>query len=63
MHEQYVSSSDDSSGYFYGGMVHDKNNSRTLVQFVCWPASGGFAPDSQQILMFAGPNMVSAKPQ
>jgi hypothetical protein len=28
------------------------------VQYVCWPASGGFAPYSQQIPTFAGTNMV-----
>lgn len=58
IHEEYVSSSDGGSGYFYGGMVHDRNNSRTLVQYVCWPAGGGFAPYSQQIPTFAGTNMV-----
>lgn len=58
IHEQYVTSSDGGSGYFYGGMVHDPAKQRTLVQFVCWPASGGFAPYSQQIPIFAGRNMV-----
>jgi autotransporter-associated beta strand protein len=58
IHEEYVSSSDGGSGYFYGGMVQDPGNSRTLVQYVCWPASGGFAPYSQQIPTFAGTNMV-----
>lgn len=58
IHEQYVTSSDGGSGYFYGGMVHDPSDQRTLVQFVCWPASGGFAPYSQQIPVFAGPHMV-----
>ena len=56
-HEQYVTSSDGGSGYFYGGMVQDAANSRTFVQFVCWPASGGFGPYSQQIPVFAGTNM------
>jgi autotransporter-associated beta strand protein len=58
IHEENVSSSDSGSGYFYGGMVHDPSNRRTLVQYVCWPASGGFAPYSQQIPIFAGTNMV-----
>ncbi len=59
IHEGYVSSSDSGSGYFYGGMVHKSGNgSQTLVQYVCWPASGGFAPYSQQIPVFAGKNMV-----
>ena len=58
IHEEYVSSSDGGSGYFYGGMVHDPGSSRTLIQFVCWPAGGGFAPYSQQIPTFAGLNMV-----
>ena len=58
IHEENVNSSDGGSGYFYGGMVQDPGNSRTLVQYVCWPASGGFAPYSQQIPTFAGTNMV-----
>ena len=58
IHEEYVSSSDGGSGYFYGGMVQDPGNNQTLVQYVCWPASGGFAPYSQQIPTFAGTNMV-----
>jgi autotransporter-associated beta strand protein len=58
IHEENVTSSDGGSGYFYGGMVQDPGNNRTLVQYVCWPASGGFAPYSQQIPTFAGPNMV-----
>jgi autotransporter-associated beta strand protein len=57
IHEETVSSSDGGSGYFYGGMVHQDANG-TLVQYVCWPASGGFAPYSQQIPTFAGTNMV-----
>ena len=56
IHEEYVSSSDSGSGYFYGGMTHQ--NPGTLVQYVCWPASGGYAPYSQQIPTFAGTNMV-----
>ena len=58
IHEEYVSSSDGGSGYFYGGMTHRNGANGTLVQYVCWPASGGFAPYSQQIPIFAGPNMV-----
>ena len=59
IHEEYVSSSDGGSGYFYGGMVqHAGNGQQTLVQYVCWPASGGVAPYSQQIPTFAGTNMV-----
>jgi autotransporter-associated beta strand protein len=59
IHEENVSSSDGGSGYFYGGMVqHSGNGQQTLVQYVCWPASGGFAPYSQQIPTFAGTNMV-----
>jgi hypothetical protein len=57
IHEETVTSSDGGSGYFYGGMVHDPGNDQTLVQYVCWPASGGFAPYSQQIPIFAGTNM------
>ena len=57
IHEEYVSSSDGGSGYFYGGMTH-QNTYGTLVQYVCWPASGGYAPYSQQIPTFAGTNMV-----
>ncbi|MCC6821280.1 MAG: autotransporter-associated beta strand repeat-containing protein [Verrucomicrobia subdivision 3 bacterium] len=56
IHEETVSSSDGGAGYFYGGMTHQ--NPATLVQYVCWPASGGFAPYSQQIPTFAGTNMV-----
>ncbi len=59
IHEEYVSSSDGGSGYFYGGFTHQNNGgANTLVQYVCWPASGGFAPYSQQIPTFAGTNMV-----
>jgi autotransporter-associated beta strand protein len=56
IHEENVNSSDGGSGYFYGGFTHQ--NPGTLVQYVCWPASGGFAPYSQQIPFFAGTNMV-----
>ena len=56
IHEENVTSSDGGSGYFYGGFTHQ--NPGTLVQYVCWPASGGFAPYSQQIPFFAGTNMV-----
>ncbi len=59
IHEEYVSSSDSGSGYFYGGFTHQNNGgTSTLVQYVCWPASGGFAPYTQQIPYFAGSNMV-----
>jgi len=57
IHEGYVSSSDNGSAYFYGGMVHDQNNNRTLVQYSMWPASGAFAPYVVQIPTFAGTNM------
>ena len=57
IHEETVSSSDGGAGYFYGGMTHQNANG-TLVQYVCWPASGGYAPYSQQIPTFAGTNMV-----
>src|SRR5262245_2213959 len=39
IHEETVTSSDGGSGYFYGGMTHQNANG-TLVQYVCWPASG-----------------------
>ena len=59
VHQNYVSSSDGGSGYFYGGYTHQNNGgTKTLVQYVCWPASGGYAPYSQQIPVFAGENMV-----
>ena len=59
IHQEYVSSSDGGSGYFYGGYTHQNNSgANTLVQYVCWPASGGYAPYSQQIPVFAGQNMV-----
>jgi hypothetical protein len=57
IHEGYVSSSDGGSAYFYGGMVHDRGNNRTLVQYSMWPASGAFAPYIVQIPTFAGTNM------
>src|SRR5579859_6238558 len=44
IHQDYATSSDGGSGYFYGGFTHQNNvNGRTmsLVQYVCWPASGG----------------------
>ncbi|MEK7949358.1 Ig-like domain-containing protein [Luteolibacter sp. Y139] len=59
IHEENVSSSDGGSGYFYGGYTHQNSGgTKTLVQYVCWPASGGYAPYSQQIPVFAGENMV-----
>lgn len=60
VHQDNVSSSDGGGGYFYGGFVHqDQGGASTLVQYVCWPASGGFPYSySQQIPSFAGTNMV-----
>ncbi len=58
IHEETVSSSDGGSGYFYGGLTHQNGSDGTLVQYVCWPAGGGFVPYSQQIPTFAGTNMV-----
>ena len=59
IHQEYHSSSDGGSGYFYGGFTHqNQGGTKTLVQYVCWPATGGFAPYSQQIPIFAGTNMV-----
>ncbi|MCC7374536.1 MAG: immunoglobulin domain-containing protein [Verrucomicrobiales bacterium] len=58
IHETTVTSSDGGSGYFYGGMTHRNGVNGTLIQYVCWPAAGGFAPYSQQIPVFAGSNMV-----
>jgi autotransporter-associated beta strand protein len=62
IHEENVSSSDGGSGYFYGGFTHQNNvegSLMALVQYVCWPASGGFPCSySQQIPTFAGTNMV-----
>ena len=51
IHEEYVSSADGGSGYFYGGMVQRSGNGQqTLVQYVCWPASGGFAAPDRSIV-------------
>ena len=59
IHEENVNSSDGGSGYFYGGFTHqNQGGAGTLVQYVCWPAGGGYAPYSQQIPTFAGTNMV-----
>ena len=59
IHEENVTSSDSGAGYFYGGFTHQNNGgTSTLVQYVCWPATGGYAPYSQQIPYFAGSNMV-----
>ena len=58
MRNDTVSSSDGGTGFFYGGYVHGGNGGTTTgVQYVCWPANGGFAPYSQQIPTFAGKNM------
>ena len=57
IHEETVTSSDGGSGYFYGGMTQHNGADGTFIQYVCWPASGGFAPYSQQIPVFAGTNM------
>lgn len=59
IHEENVSSSDGGSGYFYGGYTHqNQGGTKTLVQYVCWPASGGTPSYAQQIPIFAGTNMV-----
>ncbi|MGC4017358.1 MAG: autotransporter-associated beta strand repeat-containing protein [Luteolibacter sp.] len=59
IHEENVSSSDGGSGYFYGGYTHqNQSGTKTLVQYVCWPASGGTPSYAQQIPVFAGANMV-----
>ncbi|BCU79798.1 hypothetical protein llg_45130 [Luteolibacter sp. LG18] len=59
IHEENVSSSDGGSGYFYGGYTHqNQGGTKTLVQYVCWPASGGTPSYAQQIPVFAGANMV-----
>ncbi|MGC4014988.1 MAG: PA14 domain-containing protein [Luteolibacter sp.] len=59
IHEEYTSSSDGGSGYFYGGYTHqNQSGTKTLVQYVCWPASGGTPSYAQQIPVFAGANMV-----
>jgi len=62
IHQDYATSSDGGSGYFYGGFTHQNNVNGTpmsLVQYVCWPASGGYPFSySQQIPFFAGTNMV-----
>ncbi|MFD0895723.1 autotransporter-associated beta strand repeat-containing protein [Luteolibacter ambystomatis] len=59
IHQENVSSSDGGSGYFYGGYTHqNQGGTKTLVQYVCWPASGGTPSYAQQIPVFAGANMV-----
>ena len=62
IHQDYATSSDGGSGYFYGGFTHQNSvngNKMSLVQYVCWPAGGGFPYSySQQIPFFAGTNMV-----
>jgi len=62
IHQDYATSSDGGSGYFYGGFTQQNNvngNLSTLVQYVCWPASGGYPYSySQQIPFYAGTNMV-----
>lgn len=61
IHEENVSSSDGGSGYFYGGFTHQNvvnGTTNTLVQYVCWPASGSFPVSyAQQIPFYAGTNM------
>ena len=62
IHEETVTSSDGGAGYFYGGFTHQNNVGgapMALVQYVCWPASGGYPyAYAQQIPTFAGTNMV-----
>jgi autotransporter-associated beta strand protein len=59
IHENTATSTDGGSGYFYGGFTHQNSGgTKTLVQYVCWPASGGFPANAQQIPVYAGPNMV-----
>jgi len=60
-HEENVTSSDGGSAYFYGGFTHQNlvnSSTNSLVQYVCWPASGWYPPYCQQIPIFAGTNMV-----
>ncbi|BCU76388.1 hypothetical protein llg_11030 [Luteolibacter sp. LG18] len=60
IHTNNVSSSDGGSGYFYGGYVHQgQGGTKTLVQYVCWPSSGGTPSYAQQIPVFAGTNMAT----
>jgi Divergent InlB B-repeat domain/PA14 domain len=59
IHQDYHTSSDSGAGYFYGGFTHQNySGTKTLVQYVCWPATGGFPAYAQQIPTFAGTNMV-----
>ena len=62
IHEENVTSSDGGTGYFYGGFTHQNEVNgvpMALVQYVCWPASGGYPFSyAQQIPFFAGTNMV-----
>ena len=60
IHEEYVTSSDGGSAYFYGGMTHENNVNgvlSTLVQYSMWPPSGVYGPYVMQIPTFAGTNM------
>jgi uncharacterized repeat protein (TIGR02543 family) len=59
IHQNSHTSSDGGDGYYYGGFTHQNfSGTKTLVQYVCWPATGGFPAYSQQIPVFAGSNMV-----
>ena len=59
IHEEYVSSSDGGSGYFYGGMVQRPGaTTGPWCSMSAGRPAAGFAPYSQQIPTFAGTNMV-----
>jgi autotransporter-associated beta strand protein len=55
-----IGSSDGGAGSYYGGFTHqNQGGTSTLLQYVCWPASGSFPVSyAQQIPSFAGTNMV-----
>jgi autotransporter-associated beta strand protein len=55
-----IGSSDGGSGSYYGGFTHqNQGGTSTLLQYVCWPASGSYPVSyAQQIPSFAGTNMV-----
>jgi autotransporter-associated beta strand protein len=55
-----IGSSDGGAGSYYGGFTHqNQGGTSTLLQYVCWPASGSYPVSyAQQIPSFAGTNMV-----
>ena len=58
IHENYLSSSDGGSAYFYGGMIHYPSDGETAVFYSFWPPTAATYPvGNVQKFIYAGKNM------